>query len=164
MHMDRLRLALMAACFAACACSPEAPPPSNSKNSSEATATSEPVKPEPAPVTNNKTEPAAPKPIAASGRRCGWLYNPTPANWWLVDGDGEWILGTQGREPVPGMDEMPDMSTAGWVETNGPHGYGCACMDMVVDPASGDVLRISRAVPKPLAQCRRDRKLPDPGE
>jgi hypothetical protein len=62
------------------------------------------------------------------------------------------------------MDEMPDMSAGEWVETNGSYGYGCACMDMVVDPASGDVLRISAATPKPLAQCRRDRKLPNPGE
>ena len=97
-------------------------------------------------------------------RRCGWLQNPTPANWWLIDRDGEWLIGAQGGYQAPGMDEMPDMSTAGWVEVNGHHGYGCACMDMVVDPASGDVLRISAATPKPLAQCRRDRKLPNPEE
>src|SRR4051794_7098625 len=29
-------------------------------------------------------------------RRCGWLSNPTPGNWWLFDGHGEWILATQG--------------------------------------------------------------------
>jgi hypothetical protein len=62
------------------------------------------------------------------------------------------------------MDEMRDMTTREWVKTNGYYGYGCACMDMVVDPASGDVLRISAAKPKRLAICRRDRKLPSPDE
>ncbi|MGZ8998190.1 MAG: DUF4087 domain-containing protein [Allosphingosinicella sp.] len=116
------------------------------------------------PAASSKAEPPAAKPVAASGRRCGWLHNPTPANWWLVDRDGQWVLGTQGREPVAGMDEMPDMSAGEWVETNGSYGYGCACLDMVVDPPTGDVLRISAATPKPLAQCRRDRTLPNPTE
>ena len=40
----------------------------------------------------------------APERRCGWLQNPTPANWWLVDRDGEWILGVQGGYQAPGMD------------------------------------------------------------
>ena len=73
--------------------------------------------------------PAAP----ASERRCGWLHNPTPANWWLVDRDGEWLLGAQGGYQAPGMDEMPDMTSAGWVETNGHYGHGCACMDVTVE-------------------------------
>src|SRR5262245_20967552 len=29
-------------------------------------------------------------------RRCGWVDNPTPSNWWLVDRDGEWEIGLQG--------------------------------------------------------------------
>jgi Protein of unknown function (DUF4087) len=28
--------------------------------------------------------------------RCGWLSNPTPANVWLYDRTGEWIIGLQG--------------------------------------------------------------------
>jgi hypothetical protein len=162
MRTARLCLVLLAAASAAWACSPDAPSPTNRQDPSGQAERPQPERARPAPAA--KAEPTAPKPIAASARRCGWLHNPTPANWWLVDRDGQWILGTQGREPVPGMDEMPDMSVAGWVETNGPHGYGCACMDMIVDPASGDVLRISAATPKPLAQCRHDGKLPSPDE
>ena len=95
-------------------------------------------------------------------RRCGWLQNPTPANWWLVDRDGEWILGVQGGYQAPGMDEMPDMSTRGWVRTNGNYGYGCACMSVTTDRRSGRVTRLFSATPVPLRQCRADRRLPRP--
>ncbi len=109
---------------------------------------------------------AAPKASALAAdtkgvRRCGWLSNPTPANWWLTDADGQWILGTQGADQAPGMDDMPDMSTAGWVETNGSYGYGCACITITAD-SEGKVTRIADAQPKPLEQCRADRKLPKP--
>jgi hypothetical protein len=105
---------------------------------------------------------AVPAAQAAPERRCGWLENPTPANWWLTDRDGQWILSTQGREPVDGMEAIPDMTTRGWVETNGSYGYGCACL--VLDTAPGRrVLRVLSAEALPLARCRADRALPRPG-
>jgi uncharacterized protein DUF4087 len=99
---------------------------------------------------------------SASGteRRCGWLQNPTPANWWLIDRDGEWLIGAQGGYQALGMDEMPDMSTAGWVEVNGHHGYGCACMVVTSDRGNWLITRIISARPVPLRQCRADRRLP----
>ena len=111
-------------------------------------------------------EPSPPRSTAVAAaakgeRRCGWLVNPTPANWWLTDRHGQWILGTQGADQAPGMDEMPDMSTAGWVETNGHYGYGCACMTITAD-GEGRVTRIADAQPRPLKQCQADRKLPKP--
>ena len=104
---------------------------------------------------------SAPAVPPRSARRCGWLSNPTPANWWLTDGEGQWILATQGADQAPGMDDLPDMSTAGWVETNGHYGYGCACMTITAD-GDGRVTRIADAQPRPLRQCRADRKLPKP--
>lgn len=101
-------------------------------------------------------------PAAAPERRCGWLQNPTPANWWLVDRDGEWELGAQGGYQAPGMDDMPDMSSAGWVETNGHHGYGCACMSVTTDRRTHRVTRLYSATPLPLRQCRADRRLRRP--
>lgn len=92
--------------------------------------------------------------------RCGWLVNPTPANWWLTDADGEWLIGAQGGYQAPGMDNMPDMSTNGWVRTNGYYGYGCACMNVSTDAASMRITRIRSARPVPLRQCRNDRALP----
>jgi hypothetical protein len=118
------------------------------------------VSPEPAAAPEGPAVAAAA--AATKGvRRCGWLSNPTPANWWLTDSQGQWILATQGADQAPGMDEMPDMSTAGWVETNGHYGYGCACMTVTAD-SDGKVTRIADAQPKPLKQCRADRKLPKP--
>ena len=58
----------------------------------------------------------------ASDRRCGWLHNPTPANWSLIDRAGEWVISEQGRYHAKGADDMPDMSTRGWVTTNGSYG------------------------------------------
>ena len=99
-------------------------------------------------------------PVAKVERRCGWLDNPTPANWWLTDRDGEWLISAQGGYQAPGMDEMPDMSTAGEVLTNGNHGYSCACMTVTSDRASERITRIIAARPVPLRQCRLDRRLP----
>jgi hypothetical protein len=99
-------------------------------------------------------------PAAASERRCGWLQNPTPANHSLIDRDGEWILSSQGGYQAPGIDDMPDMSSRGWVEVNGHYGYGCACMTVTTDRRTRRVTRLFSATPVPLRQCRADRRLP----
>jgi hypothetical protein len=158
--MIRLGPVLAALLLAASACSSE-PTPAPNADAQEA----EPAaKPERARAAAAEPPPPPAVAIAAAARgarRCGWLVNPTPANWWLVDRDGQWILGTQGADQAPGMDEMPDMSTAGWVETNGHYGYGCACLTITAG-ADGRVTRVAEARPKPLGQCRADRKLPKP--
>lgn len=98
---------------------------------------------------------------AAPERRCGWLVNPTPANWWLRDRDGEWVISVQGGPEVPGMDGLPDMTTPGWVATNGSYGYGCACLMLETGPGRR-VLRVVSGEPLPIARCRGDRTLPGP--
>jgi hypothetical protein len=159
-----LGAALVAALLAAACTSGAAPAGKAQEDRSEAAA-------EPAPAKSNAAaapSPAAAKPArtaaasAAKGvRRCGWLANPTPANWWLTDSKGQWILSTQGGDQAPGMDDMPDMSTAGWTETNGHYGYGCACMTITAD-AAGRVTGIADAQPRPIKQCRSDKALPKP--
>lgn len=99
-------------------------------------------------------------PQSAPRTRCGWLQNPTPANYWLIDRDGEWTIMAQGGYQAEGWDEMPDMSARGWVEVNGHYGYGCACMRVTVDAHEHRVTRIYSARPVPLRQCRADRRLP----
>lgn len=113
-----------------------------------------------APVASH--EPAA---APAKGKRCGWLHNPTPANWWLVDRDGEWEIGSQGGYQAPGMDNIPDLTESRWVVTNsGSYGYGCVCMTATVDPKTKRVTRIYSVRQQSLAVCRADRKLARPVE
>ncbi|WP_082991665.1 DUF4087 domain-containing protein [Paraburkholderia tropica] len=95
--------------------------------------------------------------------RCGWLQNPTPANWWLDDKDGTWTLSSMGDSPVPGFDDLPDMHSHEWVVTNaGEHGYGCACIDMDVDKRAHKVVRVNSGKVLPLRRCKADRSLPRP--
>lgn len=101
----------------------------------------------------------------ANEKRCGWLENPTPANWSLLDRDGEWLIGEQGGYQAPGIDNMPDMSTQGWIETNaGGHGYGCACLTAQVDKKKSVVTRLVSAQPLPLQRCKSDSKLRAPAQ
>ncbi|QDZ06497.1 DUF4087 domain-containing protein [Sphingomonas panacisoli] len=106
---------------------------------------------------------AAASPIPpAPEKRCGWLSNPTPANYWLRDREGEWTLGEQGGYQAPGMDELPDMTAKGWVATNGSYGYGCACLSVTTDKRTKQVTRIFSGQSVPLKQCRADRRLAKP--
>lgn len=98
----------------------------------------------------------------AEERRCGWLQNPTPGNWYLDDASGSWTLATQGGSEAEGMDMIPDISERDYVRTNGVYGYACACMTAEVDRETKTVLRISGFRQLKLAQCRKDRSLPKP--
>ncbi len=91
--------------------------------------------------------------------RCGWLDNPTPGNWWLTDKDGEWSVGMQGGYQAPGIDKIPDFGK-NWQATNaGFHGYGCACMRVIVDAVEKQVLAIGKVNVLPLQRCKEDRRL-----
>jgi hypothetical protein len=91
--------------------------------------------------------------------RCGWLSNPTPANIWFYDRDGEWTIGVQGGYQIEGDWEWPSFRRGQWVKTNGSHGYGCVCMRMRVDQETREVLEIKSAHARPLQACRQDRSL-----
>ncbi|MEP6850163.1 MAG: DUF4087 domain-containing protein [Acidobacteriota bacterium] len=94
--------------------------------------------------------------VAKPELRCGWFENPTPANAWLIDRDGEWTISIQGGDQAEG--DWPDFNRSQWVETNGHYGYGCACLKVETD-SERYVTRILSSTPKPLAQCRRDKAL-----
>ncbi len=101
-------------------------------------------------------------PRATPERRCGWIANPTPANWWLTDRDGEWTISMQGGYQATGVD-LPDFSTPDWVVTNaGDHGYGCACLTAIFDRKRMRVVRITAAKQRTLAQCKADKGLKAP--
>jgi hypothetical protein len=94
--------------------------------------------------------------------RCGWLVNPTPANYELVDREGRWLLSSQGGYQAPGIDDMPDMTVAGWVSDNGSYGHGCACLKVTTNKRSMKITRLLSSRALPLARCTADRTLPRP--
>lgn len=94
--------------------------------------------------------------------RGGWLVNPTPGNFELADRDGRWLLSSQGGYEAAGFEDMPDMTTAGWIEDNGSYGHGCACLKVATNKRSMQVTRLLQSRPLPLARCIGDRTLPKP--
>jgi len=97
---------------------------------------------------------------ARAEQRCGWIDNPTPANWSLVDREGEWIIGSQGGRQAEGMDLIPDLTGRNWTRTNGSYGYGCACMSVSTDRAERSIVAIRSVRQLPLSKCRKDPGLP----
>ena len=136
--------------------------PTADENASDPAAEAVPAQEQKAPSAVEPEAPPSAKSMPVTARRCGWLHNPTPGNWWLTDSQGEWVLATQGGRQVEGLDDIPDMSLHEWEETNVHYGYGCACMSVTTEPGSTDVTRISGVEPKPLKQCRADKALPRP--
>lgn len=88
--------------------------------------------------------------------RCGWIDNPTPANWWLTDRDGAWIIGVQGGYQAEGMDNIYLGASDEYVETNVYYGYACACMDVITDKSSMRINRIYDFEQLSLATCQED--------
>ena len=91
--------------------------------------------------------------------RCGWFENPTPANIWFYDREGEWTIGVQGGYQLPKHWPWPAFKSGQWVRTNGEHGYGGACFQMRVNKQTLDVLEIKTSRARPLTVCRRDPSL-----
>ncbi|KAB2929521.1 MAG: DUF4087 domain-containing protein [Leptonema illini] len=89
-------------------------------------------------------------------RRCGWIDNPTPGNWWIEDSEGSWTISAQGGYQADG--EMPDFESS-WVRTNGFYGYGCGCMTAQVDRKTKRIIRYKDVKVLPLQRCQSDKKL-----
>lgn len=100
-------------------------------------------------------------PSAPAARlRCGWFDNPTPANAWLHDRDGEWTVSIQGGHQADG--DWPAFKASQWVNTNVHYGHGCACLKVEADAKTHEVNRILSARARPLGTCRADHALREP--
>ncbi|MBL0374388.1 DUF4087 domain-containing protein [Rhizobium sp. KVB221] len=102
--------------------------------------------------------------IAQAEKRCGWLENPTPGNWWLTDSEMSWTIMTQGGFEAEGMDQIGDISAGDYAATNGNYGHACACMDVMTDPDNGRITMIHSFKQLSLAKCANDKALPAPGQ
>ncbi len=98
-------------------------------------------------------------PSYALEKRCGWLDNPTPGNWYLVDRNEQWTISQQGGYTARGED-IPDLSRKEYITTNRNYGYACACMDVTTDKKLRRILTIQNFRQLPLRRCREDRSLP----
>jgi hypothetical protein len=102
----------------------------------------------------------APASFASAETRCGWLENPTPGNWWLIDKDDTWTIMEQGGHEPEGMDMIGDISARDYVNTNGNYGYACACLDVMTD--SNRITMIHSFKQLRLSKCQNDKALPPP--
>lgn len=102
----------------------------------------------------------APNPGPRVETRCGWFVNPTPGNAWLIDREGEWLIGVQGGYQAEG--EWPVFSDSQWVRTNVNYGHGCACIKAMLDKRLLKVIEIRSAKVRPLSACRKDKTLREP--
>jgi Protein of unknown function (DUF4087) len=100
---------------------------------------------------------ASAQPLQKLKTRCGWFEKPTPANAWLIDRDGQWIIGTQGGHQAEG--DWPNFKDSQWVKTNINYGYGCACLKVMANQRTHEITRIRSAQARSLDACRRDRTL-----
>lgn len=95
----------------------------------------------------------------AAETRCGWVINPTPGNWSLIDADQEWILASRGGIDTPGMDNMVDFTEGDGVVTDGAsYGNGCACLR--VEVSDGTITKIMSVRQLRRRNCKDDQKLP----
>lgn len=113
--------------------------------------------------------PMARCPELATGteRRCGWLAYLAPGDWLLVDRDRSWILSKKSDDnpqTTAVMDRVPRFDTGQFVPTGDYHGYGCACLKVVADPAAGRITAIASSQRLPLATCEADKALPKFGK
>lgn len=102
--------------------------------------------------------------LASAENRCGWIENPTPANWWLTDRDGSWTIMVQGGYEAEGMDMIGDISAGDYVATNGNYGYACACMEVTADAENSRITMIHSFRQLSIAKCENDSALPRPGQ
>jgi hypothetical protein len=101
--------------------------------------------------------------LAAPGdpqTRCGWLDNPTPGNFDLLDSAGWWVVAAQGGYQAEGLDDVPDLSGPEFVKTNGNYGYACVCMTVTTDNEKKRVTSIKKVTQKRIRDCAGDPKLP----
>ncbi len=101
----------------------------------------------------------APGAALADEKKCGWIVNPTPGNWWLSDAKGEWMMSTQGGAQAEGMDLAPDLTVHDFVKTNGEYGYACGCIEGVFKDSGKEVKKIVAFAQKPLSVCKNDKSL-----
>lgn len=104
-------------------------------------------------------------PLIAKEYRCGWLLNPTPANFYFIDKEGEWGLSEQGMSsPLSDQswDNMPESNDNEFVRINGNYGFSCVCLNVKTNKKNRRILEIyKKSKSLLLKRCLEDRELPN---
>jgi hypothetical protein len=92
--------------------------------------------------------------------RCGWINNPTPANYTITDAERTWVIAVQGGYQAEGVDKIEYPSEDQYVDINGSYGYWCGCMKVETDTGDEIVEKIFSSKAKLLKDCLKDPNLP----
>lgn len=94
----------------------------------------------------------------AAEKRCGWLENPTPANLWLIDAEGEWTISIQGSGFIDqdAPDRLPEIDDQEFVRTNYNYGFSCVCLQVETDRSRMEITRVFSGEQLLLKQCLED--------
>lgn len=101
-------------------------------------------------------------PASSAEKRYGWLGTRPSGSFSLRDREAEWIISSQGKDAAAELENLPDMTTRGWVGTNGSYGYWYACIAAVLDRRAKRAVQLVSAEPLLFAGCQADRRLPAP--
>ncbi len=103
--------------------------------------------------------------LMAKEYRCGWLLNPTPANFYFIDKEGEWGISEQGiRSPLSDQswDNMPESNDNEFVRTNVHYGFSCVCLNVRTNKKNHTILEIyKKSKSLLLKKCLEDKELPN---
>lgn len=94
---------------------------------------------------------------SVSEQRCGWIENPSPENYFLVDQDGSWTIAVQGGYQAKGFENLPPL-TLGNEKKQGA--AVCACVDVELSKAKRRVEKIVDSFRLPATNCLNDQSLP----
>lgn len=98
--------------------------------------------------------PAAPAPRNI----CGWIDNPTPANYWITDAAGLWVISAMGGYQAEG-DVASQNDDNQVIYTNGNYGSWCGCVKATTTDSRKNGRRIVKIVSSkvlPLSKCLND--------
>ncbi|WP_111498485.1 DUF4087 domain-containing protein [Marinobacter bohaiensis] len=92
-------------------------------------------------------------------KRCGWIDNPSPANLWLTDREGQWIVSEQGGRRAVGADFIMPSDRTEFVSMNNGYGYFCGCLSVDARSNESVIATVLSFTQLSLKRCNTDPSL-----
>jgi hypothetical protein len=76
--------------------------------------------------------------------RCGWLDNPEPGSYQLIDKEAVWTISKNDgyRIPAASLKNLPQRQENQFIRTNGNFGYSCSCVSVKTEARSRRITSI----------------------